>query len=338
MELKFQQKKSCNCNHSGEEATSSAGNDKTLLALLPCGLRNPFLQELQLKFPEVIDNEKYVIDGNLNYEKSFYQQLNTEEGYNAIPDIFISSDINDIYHQSFIKNFLNDNYFERIQPPVNELFKNNDFVHSTGHICWLTANLLVIVADTEKVHEDLFPVSWKDLLNEYFQKELTLRGDDDFFCNAILFPFLKDYGQEAVTQLGKNTAKGLHPSQMVKNLNAGNTGGTAIYVMPYSFAMKVRDTKRFRIVIPEEGAIVSPVQLMVKKSAYNKNKRLIDFLLGSEMGSALVRNGFPALTQKSTDFSQITKYNWVGWDFILKNDISACKIELQHLFYKGFNL
>jgi ABC-type Fe3+ transport system substrate-binding protein len=172
------------------------------------------------------------------------------------------------------------------------------------------------------------------LLNEYFRNAITLRGDDDFFCNAILFPFLKDYGKEAVTQLGINTAQGLHPSQMVKIVNAGNEKGTPLYVMPYSFALKIRDMKRFRIIFPTEGAIVSPVQLMVKKGVYEKRKTLIDFLLGSEMSATLAQAGFPAVAADNlSDFSAL---NWIGWNFILDNDIAVCKEELQELFYKGF--
>lgn len=325
-------KKKCTCNHSTKETTPE---DVRMLALLPCGLRNAFIQTLQTKFPEIADNEQYIIDGNLNYEKSFYEQLDTIDGFNAIPDIFISADINNLYHKSFIDKFLNDDYFERIQISAPELFVKQGFIHPTEQMCWFTANLLVIVADTEKIHEDLLPVSWKDLLYPLFERAVTLRGDDDFFCNAVLFPFLKSYGADSVTVLGQNTAKGLHPSQMVKIINAGNEHGTPLYVMPYSFAMKIRDKVRFRTLFTNEGPIVSPVQLMVKKGAYERNKSLIDFILGVDMSDTLIRSGFPALKAQS-EMSEVKMLNWIGWDFVCTNDISECKDHLQDYFYKGF--
>ncbi len=328
--------KKCGCNHNSHSTEKNAANDKIMLALLPCGLRNAFIQTLQTKFPEIIDNEKYIIDGNLNYEKSFYNQLDTEHGYNAIPDIFISSDINNVYHRSFIQRFLNDNYFERIQSVASDLFQNETFVHPTGHLCWFTTNMLVIVADLEKIHEELLPTTWNDLLKEYFDKNITLRGDDDFFCNAVLYPFLKNYGRNAIVQLGKNTANGLHPSQMVKTINAGNDKGTALYVMPYSFAIKIRNSERFKIIFTQDGAVVSPVQLMVKKGAYAKHKNLINFLTGKEMGETLVRSGFPSINPESGNIPGISKLNWIGWDFIMQNDIAHYKDELQELFYKGY--
>ncbi len=328
-----QHKKSCGCN-SNKQSEDLKINDKVMLALLPCGLRNAFIQTLQTRFPEIIDNDKYVIDGNLNYEKTFYDQLDKENGLDVIPDIFISSDINNLYHQSFIMRFLNDDYFERIDVKATDLFVNADFVHPTGHLCWITTNLLVVVADLEKVHNDLLPDSWGDLLNELFVNALTLRGDDDFFCNAMLYPYLKNYGESAVTQLGKNTAVGLHPSQMVKNINAGNTNGTPLYVMPYSFALKIRNTVRFKTIFPTEGPIVSPVQLMVKKGAYERNKALVDFILGMEMDDTMNRSGFPAV--HSVNIPNLINLNWIGWDFVLNNDIAVLKEKLQELFYKGY--
>jgi ABC-type Fe3+ transport system substrate-binding protein len=330
-------KKGCGCNHSEQNEINTALNEKVMLALLPCGLRNTFAQTLQKEFPEIIDNEKYIVDGNLNYEKSFYDQLENSDRPDVIPDIFISSDINSVYHRQFIDKFLKDDFFERIKPAVNNsLFHKEKFIHPTGHLCWFTANLLVIVADLEKVHDELLPRSWEDLLKEYFVRAITLRGDDDFFCNAILFPFLKEFGNESITQLGKNTLKGLHPSQMVKLINAGNEDGTALYVMPYSFALKIRNTDRFKIILTNEGPIVSPVQLMVKKGAYERNKKLIDFILSEEMSDTLLRGGFPSIFSEKINSAELSKLNWINWDFVVQNDISSCKNELQALFYKGY--
>ena len=69
-------------------------------------------------------------------------------------------------------------------------------------------------------------------------------------------------GAEGIKMLVKNTAKGLHPSQMVKTLNSGNEDGATIYEMPYSFALKVRDTTRYKIVFPVEGAMLSAILIL----------------------------------------------------------------------------
>lgn len=333
MNVETEHKNGCGCQHQSDHMQNETASAKVMLALLPCGLRNAFIQTLQVHFPEIMDNENYVIDGNLNYEKSFYDSLNEGKSVDALPDIFISSDINNVYYKSFIDSYLNDNYFDSIACPASSFFEKENFVHPTGHLSWFTANLLVIVADLDKVHEDLLPVSWADLLNEYFKNSVTLRGDVDFFCNAALFPFFKDYGSEAITQLGRNTAQGLHPSQMIKTINAGNDNGTALYVMPYSFALKIRNQSRFQMIFPAEGPIVSPVQMMIKKGTYLRNKELVDYILGDEMAQTLQKNGFPSLNGNLPDLKNL---NWIGWDYIISHDIASVKDEIQNLFFAGF--
>jgi len=46
-----------------------------------------------------------------------------------------------------------------------------------------------------------------------------------------------------------------------------------MYIMPYFFAKKIQDKSRITINIPSEGAIVSPVQMLVKKVVQNGLRR-----------------------------------------------------------------
>ena len=309
-----------------------------LLALLPCGLRNVFQQAVFNAFPEyaVVENPKVIIEGNLNYEKSLFTSRDNLISMDELPDIFISSDINSLYHKHFLNNFLNATNFETFTLDVHPLFKKANYIHPDGLMVWFTTNLLVLVVDVKKMDCRTIPESWLDILDESFAGDLTLRGDKDFFCNAMFFPYMKSTGNEAIKKLGKNTSKGLHPSQMVKMLNSGNVGGTSTYAMPYSFALKVRDTNRYKIVFPIEGAIVSPVQMLVKKGAYEKHRSLIDFILGVEMADVLVKSGFPSSNTEAKNQLPGNSLNWVGWNFMIENDIRACKDEMQHLFFSEF--
>ena len=337
-------KASCTCGHSAvaekpKETASILNSDlPIMLALLPCGLRNAFQQAVFSAFPEYADveNPKVVIEGNLNYEKSLFTSIDNLTSIDELPDIFISSDINSLYHKRFRDKFLNAINFETFSLTVHPVFKKANYVHPDGLMIWFTTNLLVLVVDAKKMECRPMPESWLDILDVSFAGDLTLRGDTDFFCNAMFFPFMKSTGDEAIKKLGRNTAKGLHPSQMVKTLNSGNEGGTSIYAMPYSFALKVRDTNRFKIVFPVEGAIVSPVQMLVKKGTYIKHKPLIDYILSEEMAVVLAQSGFPAAHPASENKLPSNALKWIGWDFIQKNDIKACKELMQQLFFSEF--
>ena len=346
MDDSTQHKSSCTCGHSTNvekkaELTSKLienVDSPALLALLPCGLRNAFQQAVFNAFPEYADveNPKAIIEGNLNYEKSFFASIDQLTSIDELPDIFISSDINSLYHKRFLDTFLNSDNFETLKFEVHPLFKNANYVHPDGLLVWFTTNLLVLVIDTKKIGNRSIPKSWLDILDKSYENDLTLRGDTDFFCNAMFFPYMKSCGDEAIKKLGRNTAKGLHPSQMVKTLNSGNVEGTTIYAMPYSFAIKVRDNDRYKIVFPVEGAIVSPVQILVKKGAYLKHKTLIDYILSEEMAAVLAQSGFPSAHPASENKLIGNALNWIGWDFIKENDIQDCKDRMQKLFFAEF--
>ncbi len=307
----------------------------TLLALMPCGLRNPFKETLYKKFPQYVDDsgesESLIIEGNLNYEKSFYGNIDTMTNIDSLPDILITSDINSLHHKRFLDRFLNEENFEVIGAEINESYTEAGYSHPGGLFTMLPANVLVIVADIRKFNNAPLPRTWSDLLSPRLERSLIIRGDKDFFCNAVFFPYVRDYGFESLSHLARNTAAGLHPSQMVKMINSDNTDGITAFVMPYSFYKNVRKRENFRLIWPEDGAIVSPVQMLVKKGAYSRHKDLIDFIISNEMKDMLLSLSFP--TQES---GKIPPLNWLGWDNIYSMDTKECKALMQEKFFESF--
>jgi ABC-type Fe3+ transport system substrate-binding protein len=307
-----------------------------LLALLPCGLRNAFKEAFIQAFPEYTDddNNEIMIEGNLNYEKNFYKYIDSLTSTDELPDIFISSDFNSLYHKYFMDNFLDEAHFDKCMAMLHPMYTRAAYPHPGGVIGMITANLLVMMVDENKFEPGRLPRTWKDLLDPLFGKRLVLRGDSDFFCNAVFYPFYKQFGEKAITQLAANTLTGMHPSEMVKAINTGHTGEAAVFVMPYSFAVKTRGSENFRLVWPEDGAIVSPVQMLVKKGAYEKYKEEIDFITGSTMGEALEQLGFPSANIQTGKSYPGEQLNWLGWDFIAENDMNMLRKRIQQVFFQ----
>jgi ABC-type Fe3+ transport system substrate-binding protein len=309
-----------------------------LLALLPCGLRNAFKDSFVRAFPEYSDddNGEILIEGNLNYEKVFYKYIDSLTSSDELPDIFITSDFNNLYHHYFTQNFLNETYFEQLSLPMHPFFEESGYAHPQGLFTMLTTNVLVMMVDESKFENCQLPSTWKDLLNPSLKKSIVLRGDNDFFCHAVFYPFYKHWGEEAITQLAASTQRGMHPSEMVKAISSGNTGNASVFVMPYSFALKIRNPKGFSLVWPDDGAIVSPVQMLVKKGSYQKYKKEIDFITSSQMGESLEQLGFPSSNAQTIKNYPGKKLNWLGWDFIEKNDISIIKQRIQQVFFETY--
>jgi ABC-type Fe3+ transport system substrate-binding protein len=310
----------------------------TLVAFLPCGLRNAFKQAIAEEFPEFSEEcDNLVIEGNLNYEKLIYHYIDKIDSAEELPDIFISADYNSFFHHHFLKNFLNRDYFEAIEISATSSLKENGYLHPENLMSMFSANLIVMVADTENILPDKMPKCWGCLLDDYYKKSIVFRGDKDFFCNATFFPYFQKYGIESIQTLGKNTLTGMHPSEMVKTMHQGNPSGAKIFVMPYSFALKVRNTERFKIISTPNGPIASPVQMLVKKGAYPNNKALIDFILSSKMGATLETLGFPSVNPLDQEILKSKNIFWLGWDFIQKNDIASLKDDIQKNFFSTYN-
>jgi len=304
-----------------------------MLALLPCGLRNAFKVAMQNKFPYIKEENGFIIDGNLNYEKEFYNRIDVQGGIDELPDIFISSDINSIYHPYFLKEYLNTQYYEETNTIPSDFFEKVGYTHPDKVMTMLPGNLLVIVANTAKYTKETLPHSWYDLFKP--GQHLVLRGDEDFFCNALFLPLVRDYGYEAITSLAKNTLSGSHPANMVKLINAGHAEDVSAFVMPYTFYLRIRHLGPFQLVWPAEGAILSPVQMLIRKGCYKKYKDIVDYITEKDFSKSLFPIGFFPVN-KDCYVPLPGNVNWIGWDYIYKHDMKTIKDKAQKIFFQSY--
>lgn len=313
----------------------------TLLALLPCGMKMPFsraLDDFSFEYSRQMNNVLHsLVEGNVNHELSYYAYIDSVTSIDELPDIIISSDINSFYHKSFQENFLNNEYFVNLNSsPMNSDFDSIGFADPRGQFTMISANLLVLVTIDELMKDNPKPESWKDLLKDEYRNKVVMRGQDGFFCNGVLLPFYRLYGLEGIKKLASSVYTGIHPSKMVKMIDSKKDDVPPMYIIPYFFAKKIQDKSRITINIPSEGAIVSPVQMLVKKSGAERVKEITDFFCGKEFAKISARAFFPTTNPEVENNLEGIKLYWLGWDFLMNNDIGALKKELEGVFNKQF--
>ncbi|AKB55998.1 MULTISPECIES: ABC transporter substrate-binding protein [Methanosarcina] len=313
----------------------------TLLALLPCGMKMPFnraLDDFSSEYSRQMNNVLHsLVEGNVNHELSYYAYIDSVTSIDELPDIIISSDINSFYHKPFQENFLNKEYFVNLNSsPMNSDFESIGFADPRGQFTMISANLLVLVTIDELMKDDSKPESWEDILKEEYRNKVVMRGQDGFFCNGVLLPFYRLYGMEGIKKLASSVYTGIHPSEMVKMIDSKKDDVPPMYIMPYFFAKKIQDKSRITINIPSEGAIVSPVQMLVKKSGAERVKEITDFFCGKEFAKISARAFFPTTNPEVENNLEGIKLYWLGWDFLMNNDIGALKKELEGVFNKQF--
>ncbi len=307
----------------------------TLLALMPCGLKVPFGRAIapfleQLKQREGL-SLTYAVEGNLNQELSYYPYVETVESVEELPDIIVSADFNAFYYHRFQRRFVAPGHlvgYGQVDPcPA---FVAAGLPDPSGEYSILGVNPLVIVADLDKVGDRPLPGRWAEILDPIWSRDITLRGSADFFCHAVLLPIYRDGGAEALRRLAANVRQGLHPSQMVKQIDSG--GGGALYVMPEFFAHRVKHRERIRILWPADGALASPVTLQVKRDKVAELKSVLDWLTGPELARVLVGARFPVPHAEGEGELQHASLHWPGWDWLRSNDLSEVNAGIDRIF------
>lgn len=307
----------------------------TLLALMPCGLKmafakalNPFMQEYNSKGEPPVN---YAIEGNLNQELSYYPYVDRLESSDELPDIIISSDFNTFYGKRFYEKFVSTSVFTGYdRAPFNPEFEKAGIVESQGAYSVITVNPLVMIINKDQLNGRPLPTCWDDILDPMWEKSLILRGGNGFFCHAVLLPIYKKHGAEGLKRLAKNVCLGMHPSQMVKRIDSNGEG--AIYVMPEFFAKRIKNSLRYRIVWPEDGALASPVTLQAKKEKLSELQPILDFLTGPELSQTLASVGFPVARNDVNAKAQTKPLLWLGWDYLYDNDLPALNRQIDSIF------
>lgn len=313
----------------------SRQGELTLLALMPCGLKVPFSRAITAFLEELRRQQglpvTYAVEGNLNQELSYYSYVADVERVEELPDIIVSADFNSFYYHDFYKRFVAPGHFVAPAGPEPTAAYRQAGIPDPAHQYFVFGvNPLVIVADLDKVGDRPLPSCWDDLQDPLWERDITLRGNQDFFCHAVLLPIYKERGAEALRRLGPNVRQGLHPAQMVKNIDSGQGG--ALYVMPEFFAHRVKRQERIRIIWPEDGALASPVTLQVKKDKVDELKPVLDYLAGPELAMTLVGARFPVPHADVPGELQGAPLKWLGWDTLRAHDIARLNAEIDAVF------
>jgi ABC-type Fe3+ transport system substrate-binding protein len=324
------------------DMATADGRALTVSALLPCGMKMPFNRALDA-FVEGYNRThdarvRYLVEGNVNHEVSFYDRIDALSSLDDLPDIVISADINSFYHAYFKRTFRHKGLFRGAKAsPMHPDLAAIGLADPGDDFTMLSANLLVPVVIGDLLPGCPMPTSWGDLLDESFTNRVVMRGDEAFFCNGVLLPFYRLFGMEGIRRLGRSVIQGLHPSEMVKMIDSRSSAVPPVYVMPYFFAMKIKERQRVTIILPREGALVSPVQMLVRRDAGSHVEAVADYLAGPELGQICADAFFPSTHPGTKNVTSSIPLYWLGWEFLDTHDLGALKDDVAATFRAAFS-
>lgn len=305
-----------------------------VLGLLPCPIKVP----IDIGFEEMINNLgdecdfEYLIEGNANYEVMWMDESSHIPLKDELPKIIISAGVNSFYREDFRAKAIEEEYFKAVKDIDQELIEN-DLSDLEGNYYIMALNYLVMIVDLTKLNGRDIPKSWEGLLDGPFKNEVAIRGKKGKYCETTILAIYKEYGMDGIKKLSELVGYGGHPAEMVKNAGKGIKDSPTISAIPYFYAKLLKNNKNVKIIWPEDGAIVSPVTLLVQKETSKNLEKVVNYFISEEVRSICNNASLPHPIDY-LDYLRKNNYklNWIGWDFIRDNNINKLLLDLNSYF------
>lgn len=312
--------------------------DINVEGVLPCPIRIPLLESFEFW----LEDNKSKFDYSIGYELQsanlgldwIKDQVKTGNP-NMIPDVLMSAGFDLFFDKELMGQYMENDIFEAATNEFNKDFSNEYLDLRDPQKKYLITGVVpaVFLVNKKELGNRKFPKNWTDILSPEFEDSVAIpMGDLDLF-NALVVSLYKEYGMEGISNLARSYMKSLHPAQMVKAKSTGKHKEPAVSIIPYFFTQMIQGTDTVAV-WPEDGAVISPIFMMSKKSNKEKAQPIIDFFMSKEVGKIFSANGkFPS-TNKYVDngLEKEKKFKWVGWDFIHSTDIGALIREIENKF------
>lgn len=271
--------------------------------------------------------------------KEYAESLWKNPSIESFPNIFSTKEFNYHLGKEFRENLVDKGHFKGdFFESVNKDFQGSGIVDPKGHYCVYSVIPIVFLIDKSILGELPVPKTNEDILNPIYKDNIIVCGKEkDVITSPIFLYFYKEFGEEGLEKLAHNV-KGSTKSAELFNLVSGKSGDKAsIYVMPWFFA-KTCYKKNFEVIWPEDGAMILPKYMLVKKKSIDKVKSLIDYNIGKDFGEICAKANMPSLNKEVENFlPNGAKLKWLGWDYIRENDVIEIEEKCERIFMKEWN-
>ena len=312
-----------------------------IMGVLPCPIRIQMLEKLDhwvAGQDTAISYQLQAASMGIDWLK---EQVRESRGEEDLADVYLSAGYGFFFDKELMGKYRSSGTFEDMSgiTRLNGDFEN-DYINLRDPRGWY--NIIGVVpaifmVNTELLGDRPMPESWEDLLKPEFENTMAIPMQDLDIFNAILLGIYKTYGKEGLAALGRGLHTSMHPAQMVKSGTRRSDDTPIITIMPYFFSWMAKEGGPMKAVWPKDGAIISPIFFLAKKSSREKVKPVVDFLFSESMGSVLSADGkFPSTHPRMDNhLGADKKFIWPGWEFIHNHDIAAVLEEAGSIFFNG---
>jgi len=293
-----------------------------LFLSLPCPLKAPMgiaLENLRESLPPSAPWPRIFMDscGKHTLNDLASELTRPEE----VPDMVVSAGLNGFLSKSFRDRFAGGDLLARLPQDMNSALAATGLADPRG-VCRIYAvNPLVMVAVPSRLGKLPVPRSFDDLLDPAYAGKIGLCGPPETAGDSTLLLHIRlRHGLDALAALGRSMVCDTHPAQVFRP--APGTDAPPIAVMPAFFANAAPRQGDVEIIWPDDGALVSPLFVMVKATAKKAVAPLLDLFLGREAAAICAGAALPpTLPATGGGMPAGKRLRFIGWDVLESHDL-----------------
>lgn len=258
---------------------------------------------------------------------------------NDFPDIAVSAGFGDFFRQEFVERFVNRGYFKYAGGgAIHADFSSADYEDPAGWYTMYSALPSVMLVDHKRLGDLPVPRQWSDLLNPVYKNNIIIGASHGDFHEDLLLYIHKEHGDEGLRKLAANFKNGMHGAEMSKIAGTASAQGAAIYVIAWLFAKACPRTESTSIVWPVDGALITPMFLLIKDGVRADLQPFIDFVTGPAYGQKSADNYFPVLhPQVDNKLPAGAGFKWLGWEHIRSHSMDELKEHVVSTFKQALS-
>lgn len=283
--------------------------------------------ELPIHCPTIMENGPHSIE----------DIMATATDEDQLPDVWVANSYHTSFSQPFRRRFIESGIYQGITKPewlplLPDAFRD---LAENQNIGFLAFSSWSAVADLSLAdYTAQYPKNWAQLADESFKGKIGIHGCHGHATGSALLMVLREQlGVSAISQFSANLGKIAHFSKIIKGLDSSEPDRTLINIMPSAAIQQIPSKKRVAELSLEDGPILTPVMLFVKRGKLMLVADILAFIWSDEFRDVLARGDI--LMPDQLDWA--SPHTLPDLQQIAARDFNELSAELDVEFMKGLS-